>query len=553
MSGVLALTAPFFAVEIEAFQPAGGSITPVLGWGMVPWGMLSLSTISDGATTTIRASDVGYRTKATDPGGVKPYPPIVAEAFQITRQLQINFGDPNQDWSWGSVSLANDGRFDGIAGSMNCDRRPVSIRRGRKPFSESRGIFTDPAYTDLVLMFSGIAQPWFLDSTVLRVPMRDASYWLERPYQQSRYGGTGLLEGDASMAGVAKPRTRGGTAAHPVRRVKPVRVSSSPIVYQYSDGPGTVVKLYEGAAEVFVSDGNVTNLFLGAPAPGHYRTDNAHAAFQLGSEPVNEITCDVTGAFPIAGAISVIPTIARYILTEDMQLPGYLIDLASFSAAATSFPYTGGIYFSPDDAVDGTTAIFRVLSSIAARCIASRTGQLQFKALRALSGMETPTFTINLQNCASLIPVPMPAALDPPPYRVRLAYMHNNTVNNGSFNGVALDTEKLYAQLQDQFVQFTNGAISITYARPNDLTPFGGAMLIQSEAQTVIDEVGTLLCARRRIYEAHIPTDVAIDADLGDVVKIQYPLDDLQNGRLGQVIGESFDSGNPYVTLRVLV
>ena len=78
-------------------------------------------------------------------------------------------------------------------------------------------------------------------------------------------------------------------------------------------------------------------------------------------------------------------------------------------------------------------------------------------------------------------------------------------------------------------------------------------MLIQSEAQTVIDSVGALLCARRRIYEARIPTDVAIDADLGDVVKIQYPLDDLQNGRLGQVIGESFDSGNPYVTLRVLV
>lgn len=552
-----AIGAPFFVAEIDAFQPVGATLTPWLGWGMVPWAMLSLETVSDGEVTTIHASDVGYRTKSTDPDGVVPYPALLTQAFTLERQAPIAFGDPTSDVSWGSLVLSNaDGGFDGLASSMNSDGRAVAVRWGAKTLDDERGIWLEPAYGDLALVFAGIARAWFLDANSLRIPLRDASYWLERPYQTSQYGGTGDYGGDATLVGTLKPRTRGGTAAHPVRRVRPVRISSTRAIYQYSDAPGTVQHLYEGAAEVFTADGDVGDLFsTTAPAPGHWQTDNAHAAFELGSEPVNEITCDVTGEFPIAGAVSVLATIARYMITEDMELPSGNIDLTSFSDAATDFPYTGGLYFSPDDQVDAATAVFRALSSFAARLVGGRTGELRCFALRALTGSETPVLTISLLNCADLTPIALPATLDPPPYRVRVAHSHNYTVATGSFDGAATAADKLFAASADQFAQFTSGTIGSQYAKPNDLAPFGGGMLIDSEAQTVCDAAGALLCARRRQYEAKLPVWTVFNAglDLGDVVRIVYPIDDLRGGQLGQIVRENFSSSDNFVTVRVFV
>jgi hypothetical protein len=47
------------------------------------------------------------------------------------------------------------------------------------------------------------------------------------------------------LAGKRKPKTRGGTALNPVRNVTPTLIDPTNLIYQYSDGPGTVVNLYE--------------------------------------------------------------------------------------------------------------------------------------------------------------------------------------------------------------------------------------------------------------------------------------------------------------------
>jgi hypothetical protein len=79
-------SAPFYAMELVVVLPATGSLTGLQtwnsgAWNSLPWDSLASSSFSPGDTATIRASDVGYRTLASDPDGVVSYPPVLIEAF----------------------------------------------------------------------------------------------------------------------------------------------------------------------------------------------------------------------------------------------------------------------------------------------------------------------------------------------------------------------------------------------------------------------------------------------------------------------------------------
>lgn len=546
--------APFFVVEVDAFRPADSALSSPIAWNSVPWGSLALSPISIESTITIRASDLGYRTKASDPDGVAPYPALVSEAINIDRDTALDPAQTAASWGWGAVTLANDdGRYDGIARLFNVGGRSAMVKRGAKAWDDKRGIWVDPAYAELVAVFAGLAESSFLDETTFTINLRDATYWIEGPYQQNQYGGTGGYDGTASLAGTLIPRTRGGTVSHPIRNVTPVLVDDVNLIYQFSDAAGTVQVLYEGAAQTYTADGDVSDLYSGSVASGHYRTMNAAGRFQLGSVPSHTITCDVTGEFPVAGAITDPATIARYILTEDLSLPSNLIDTASFSDAASAYAYTAGLYFQSSDHVDGATAVSRALQCFGAKLIPDRTGKLRCFVLRALAGTETPSLTVSVRNAVSIKPVALPATLDPPPYRVRVAWQHNYTVQTSDLNSTAASAQLQFAGIADTFASFVSTAIGAQYARPNDLAPFGGGLLIASEAQAVADDIGALWCARRRLYDVTLPSIIGLDVDLGDVVRIVYPMDDLRNGRLGQVVREQFRSEDATVIFRVLV
>ncbi len=399
--------AQFFVVEITAFQ--GGGLPPVIarGWNSSPHNTLAVQTYAIESDGLIVASDIGYITQATDPQGVVPYPPILTSAFQIDREVPLEPGQSAAAYAWGTIVLSNDGgRFDGIAASWNVDGRSVRILRGIKAWDDRRGMWVDPAYSSLVPVFVGVATPWFLNENTLSIPIRDATYWIERPLQTDLYGGTGTYDGTSSMIGLPRPMTRGGTTANPVRNVSPILIDPVNLIYQYSDGPGTVVNLYEGAASTILFSSDTTNLYSGTALPGHYRTDNSRALFQLGSTPVHTVTADVTGRFPIAGPITNIASIARFLLTEDLSLPPGNINLLSFVKASIIAPYTGGIYFDPNTNVDGAAAISAVLSSFGAKLIPSRIGELQCFIPQAL-------VTTKVQGTPP--PPPPPPVVAPPP------------------------------------------------------------------------------------------------------------------------------------------
>lgn len=546
---------PFFVAEITAYKPGqSAAVVRAPGWNTTAWNTLNLNPNALETTSTIYASDVGYRTRQTDVGGVIPYPPMLSEAFQIDREIALEPGQTAAAWGWGALTLANDnGIFDAVAAAWNSDGRSINIMRGVKGWDDERGYWVDPIRASLAPMFAGLATPWFLDADVLRIPLRDATYWIERPYQTDQYGGAGTYDGTASLTGSLKPVTRGGTTANPIKNVAPVLIDPVALIYQYNNAAGSVVTLYEGGATTIIFSSDTTDLYTGSTLAGRYRTDNSRGLFQLGSTPVHQITCDVTGSFPGVGVVTNAALIALNLLTRDMQLPAENVDSASFTAASLSYPYIAGIYFAPSDSVDGATAVSRILSSFGAKLIPNRTGKLSCFVLRSVSAGSLQTINIDTTNCVSVIPIALPATIDPPPYRLRLGYKHNHTVQTSDLNATTPATQLQFIKVPDTYASWSSSTILAQYRRPNDPPPFGGYLLVQTDAQAVVNALGALWGGRSRLYEVTLPVAVGLPLDLGGVVNITYPMDDLYNGRLGQIVGERFQSTASSVTFRVLV
>lgn len=545
----------FYVAEITTYKPGTGTLTLAYGDATFPDAALSQTVDTIESTGSIIASDVGYRTAPTDSGGPISYPPIMDQAFQIDVRLNLSPAQSGIAAAWGAIQLFNPSQmFDAIAYSWNSDGRAVTIRTGQKGFDTDRQIFTDPAYSTLTVVFAGVATPWTLSDTGLKIPLRDATYWLERPLQASTYAGSGTYEGTAALTGMPKPKTRGGTSSYPVRNVTPTLIDPTNRIYQYTDGAGTVVALYEGAATVITFDANTSNLYSGSTPAGKYRTDNSRGLFQLGSAPVHTITADVTGEFPVAGVKTVAADIARYVLTEDLLLPSANINTASFTTAASAFPYIAGFFWGSDQIVNGLTAAASVIASWGARIVPWRDGTLRLFSLRALAGTETPEVTLSVDNLESLIPIDMPSDLAPPPYRFRVEYAHNYTIQTSDINTAsATAAQQQFVQQASSFGSWSSASVLAAYRRPNDPAPVLGGLQVAADATAVATALGALWGARTRLYHAVVPLSIGITLEIGDVVRLVYAMDDLNSGRLGQIVGYRFQPGDASITVQVLV
>ena len=546
----------FLVVELDVYSPGVVSVVTT-SESHLSRPHLALAELEDPPEVSARllASDLGYRTLATDPGGIVPYAPILDQAFQVDNKINLDMGASGVGAAWGTIVFTNaDNQFDAIAGSYNSDGRNVRILTGVKTWDRNRQYHRDPPYASLQFMWSGIATPWFLSDTALTIPIRDATYWLDRPYQNSVYGGTGGYDGTTTLSGKPLPRARGGTTAEPIRNITPTLVDPLNRIYQYTDGRGSVVKLYEGAAEVITYAGDTTNLYAGNTQNGRYRTDNSRGLFQLGSNPVHAITCDVTGEFEIAGAISTFSQLARFILTEDLQLPADLIDVASFNQVDASWPYLAGGYYDSGASVTGVDVMTAVLSGPGCKLISKRDGRLSLLMLRAPPANFNADITFDLSNIVTIQPIPLPATLDPPPYRIRSEFDHNYTVQTSDMNTASMSADqKQFVEMTGSYAYWSSTAVLTAFRRPNDPPPITGLLLRQADAQEVVNDLGALWGVRRRLYDVTVPAFTGVALDMGHIVNLTYPMDDLVHGRIGQIVGYSFRSPDAAVTIRVLV
>lgn len=552
---------PFYVVEVDAYRPpsGNGASLPVDTWGSLPWGALSMLPIATESYDTIRASDLGYRTSPAD--GVEIYPPYLDTAFAIDRKLNLDPTQPAAAAAWGSITFANPGsRYDALAASGNSDGRAVRIYAGRKVFDPARGYFMDPPRASLQTLFVGVAQNWFCSDVSLSVPLRDATYYLERPIQTATYGGTGALDGGPDLAGTGKPRARGY-----VRNVTPVLVDSVNRIYQWSDGPvQQITALYEGGTRNILPanagtgpggapSNDVADLYSGSVASGYYRTCGAKGLFQLGVAAVRQITLDGLGGVtanmgPLA-VNSSMRDLALGLILDDIGVPPAAVDIASFGRLPT---YGGGYYLS-GSATDGATLLGEIAASVGAKVFPARDGRLSALVLRALPADAQPVATFDTSVAMSCVPVALGATLDPPPWRYQIGYAHAYTVQTADLNGSITAAQRQFIAQADRFAVRQSGAVLNAYRRPTDPPPIPTQLANAADAGAVAASLVALWSTRRRLYNVTLPVSVGILRDIGDVVMLRWPMDDLRPGRLGQIVGEQFRGGDSTIVFQVLV
>jgi hypothetical protein len=541
----------FYAVEVDVYAPAIASSPATPGFLTLP-ALTFDDPVMLESYETVYASDQGYRTLPTDTPAVRVYPPVLAEAFAVDRAVDLDPTSRGMSAAWGRIRLANtDGRFDSLIAGRNADGRAVRIYAGDKVFDATRGIYIDPSNAALTTLFSGLAQNWFLSETSLDIPLRDATYWLERPLQTSIYGGTGGYDGSADVAGLPKPKTRGGTTGNPIQNVTPVLIDPTNRIYQYNDAAGTVVAIAEGGDKTNITfQSNVSNLYSGSTNAGQYRTDNSRGLFQLGSTPVRTITADVTGQFPSAGVQTSLADIARYLLEEDCAVPAVNIDTSSFTATAAAYSYLAGFYFNatPTTCLE---AVGFVLQSAGWKLIPLRSGALGVWVPQVASG-SSPVAVLDTTVAQQCTPVSPPRSVTPPPLRLRVAHARNWTPNLPDISSAITDmNRKSFLGTADRIATALNPDTS--YRRPTDPAPIGGGLLVQADAQACADRLMALWGPRRRLYSMPVPVSVGIAREIGHQVTVQWPADDLRNGKPGVIVGEQFRSADENMTLVVLV
>jgi len=547
------------ALELETFVPGIVAVTATNSHGTRPHGTLSrLPPTSLEITGLIRASDVGYRSAPTDQSGVIPYPGLLSDAYQIDAGLALEPTRTSASAAWGNVLLANpDQRFDTQAGLQNSDGRSLRLLTGSKRWDEDRQYFTDPTYASLTVLFSALAAPWSLTDDGLSIPLRDATYFLEKPLQSDFYGGGGTSDGTSDLAGKPKPMLRGGTAASPVQNITPTLVDPNPagFIYQYSDQPGQVIALYEGAATgpgAITFAGDTTNLWAGTTPIGQYRTDNSRGMFQLGSLPVGQITVDAIGQFGIAGPISHPFDICRYLLSEEMALPSSMLDIDSFTTLRAAYPsYVAGVYFGSDEPWTSLQAIDTILASLGANLVPTRDGRLRLTLLRALTGSAVSAATYDQTQIIHLSRRKLPATLDPPPYRFKVGYQHNYTTLTAINTSLATAARQQFVRSPDRFATWFDPTILQAYRRPNDFQPMPGPLLTLANAQDVANALGGLWGQKRRIYDITLPRR-EFGHEFGTVLNVKYPVEELTNGHNTQVIGYSLRATDATVTYTIL-
>lgn len=537
---------PFFVAEVEVSRPSL-DFEPAYGWGGRPWGALSLEAFATEETATLTVSDVGYRTESP----VTTYPPRMVGGLSFDARVPLGPAQTGIVYGWGALSIANqDHIYDAYVAAWNAEGRRVSVKYGVKTWDDTTGTFDDPVSGDLITVFDGVAGPWLLSEFALEIPLRDASYLLERPLQASLYEGTGTYEGDAQLEGTALPKTRGVAFNVPL-----LLIDAANLIYQWNDGPGEVTTLYMGAAEVLTFDADTTDLYTGSTAAGEYRTDNSRGLVQLGLAPDDNtaLTADVIGHFPTAGEKLIAADIVRYLLAEDCGVPVDLVDTASFTAAATDYPYEAGWHWPSGSGANAATAVGQCLAAFGAKIVPAISGELSCLVLEPVDPDAVPDADYTTAQIINCEPRALSEEVSPAVSRFRCAYKHNNTIQTSGVLGSADATHRQFVQTADRYAAWVGTTTESSYAAAKDVPAFGGGLTAEADALEVATRYGAIFGTRRWQVDVTLPLVEAIERTFGETIRLTYPMHATINPALGLVVGRSVNVEEATATLTVLI
>lgn len=472
------------------------------------------------------SNDAGYATQPTDTPASQPFQGRL-EKFSFQRSiLQSDIGQ----FTTGSGQLVinnADASFDQLSQVYAIDGRPITIRVGRK----------DQPYANSVLIAKVTAKGWNFEGNVITIDLVDYSYKLEVPLQSNVYGGTGGTDGGADLTGKRKPLAFGTP-----QNVSPVFLVPSLLIYQVHDGSlQSIDNVYDSAAALTPA-GDVADyatLAAASVTSGQFMTCLALGLFKLGSTAIGQVTADVHGQNG-AGFISTTADVVMWALTNRTSLISSDIAISTFTDLDTSQPAPIDYYHGPDDNLTVAAFIQLLMGGIGGWGGHRLDGSFEVRTFQAPAGSPSASFTRADMLDPDIQREPLPDAYNPPPYRWRVPYQRNWTVQTTGIAGGVTAARRAFLAEDVRLAEALSATIQTDHAFAQDRDPIAAYFKNQTDAQAEANRRIDLFKVTRAIYNMRVPRR-ALRRDMGDVIMVTHPRHDLSFGRLMTVVDVNID------------
>ena len=333
------------------------------------------------APTIYPAATIGRSSSPTDTPANTYVPPKLKAGLNYAMALFAG-ADP---MSAGSAAIGvlelidPDGELDGLL-SLGWDGAPLTLSRG------------DPtaAFSTWSVVANVSAAGILYDQRKKEIKLRDLAWQLNAaPLHGIRYGGTGGVDGDATLVGRIKPYAVGTFSG-----ATPVQIGASLLCYQVSCSSVSAFTAIKDGGNPLTFDGDDPDYATLAAATitlGHYRTCKALGLFRLGGAPTFIVTVDGIGDADTLNGLATPSTraqIARRIATGRGSVrldDATQIDSAAYVALENRQSGACGYYW--DGEITKGAALTEVMSGCLGWWLMRLTGQL------ALGQIEDPALS----------------------------------------------------------------------------------------------------------------------------------------------------------------
>lgn len=453
------------------------------------------------------------------------YKGTLQDAFSIDRSI-IGSNRIGEDVTigLGEVTLANlDGDYDALAENVIALNQPIEISMGdrKAPLSTYR------------IILRGYTVNQDLGRDQVRFSLRDAGSKLDVPVSINVYAGTGDVEGGSDLEGKRKPKAFGYCDNIPAIMVIPASR-----VFQVNDGPVNAISAVyvKGVAMIFDADyATVTAMNAASISVGHYVTCNDFGFFRLGAvsdSETSQVTCDVQGDSQ-SGFIATAAAIVRHLLTTPAGLldPDDLVT-TDFDLLDALQPAPLGYFIPAGDEQTVRTVVGRIMASIGGWCGANRRGKCGVRRFDAPAG--TPSGVYNKQVIEDVSRVELPDDLRPPPWRVKVGWGRNWTVQTSDIAGSVSDDRRTYLAESLRYATAEDNNIRLSFPPGNELA-VDSYFRDQSDAQGEADRRLILFGELRELYVVKLSERLYIH-EPGQIVSIAFDRLGLDAGRLGTIV-----------------
>jgi hypothetical protein len=474
-----------------------------------------------------------YISRPTDPFPSQSFIGTLEHAFRIDRSIiggdrigeEITIG-------LGEITLTNsEGDYDDMESRHSASGGTAVIKMGDR----------FQPYSTWITVMTGFLTGTNVGRDAITFGIRDRGYILDIPASPNLYGGTGGMDGTDDLTGKSKPKFFGS-----VLNVTPPLLAPDFLVFQLNDGPiRSVENVYvRGAALVFAGDySNLDDLSLAALTIGQYATALNAGLMRIAvatDAELGQVTADFTGDRASGIAPDTAADIVHALLLfGGAELTDADLDLTSFAQCNLDQPAPTcfGIPFGSTMTV--ATAVAAVMKGVGGWCGSRRDGRFEVKIFEAPSG--TPTAIYDKTNVSNLSLGSLPAEVQPPPWRVRVAYARNWTPKQTDLAGSVTDERRAFLAEEVRFATAENPAIKIDFPFGNELVEDQAYFVNEADALAEAQRKLALYGTIRSLYVIPLCEPFFIH-ELGQVISIAFDRFGLDAGALARIVKLTEDS-----------